>query len=436
MAPLVAIVGRPNVGKSTLFNRITRTSNALVDDRPGITRDRLFATVTIDDVPLTLIDTGGFDDAGHDPLAGKVKDQVEMALDEADAIILVVDGRQGLMPGDELLYARLRRRGKKVVVAANKVDGPELDHLVADFFKLGAGEAHPVSAAHGYGVKSLLSNILQQLPVATPSETEDPSRVKIAILGKPNVGKSSLINKIIGKERLVVSEWPGTTRDAVDVAFEWGGKPYLLIDTAGIRRKGKVTEKIEKFSVIKALRGLRRCDVAVVVLDAYEGVTDQDVRICGYAFEETKPVLIALNKWDLVKGDPGREKALEVGIDRLLHFIAYAPKIYISALTGERVTTLFRKADALFGQYDRRVQTSDVNKAIQETIEHHPPPRVGRGQLKFFYATQAQTRPPVFVVFVNRPEWVHFSYKRFIINRLKASFQLDLIPIRVIFKKK
>jgi GTP-binding protein len=436
MAPLVAIIGRPNVGKSTLFNRLTRTSNALVDDRPGITRDRIYATVTIDDVPLTLIDTGGFDDAGHDPLTVKVKDQVEMALDEADAIVLVVDGRQGLMPGDELLYDRLRRRGKKVVVAANKVDGPELDHLVTDFLKLGAGEIHPVSAAHGYGVKSLMSHLLGKLPVGTPSEEEEPSCVRIAILGKPNVGKSSLINRIVGKERLLVSELPGTTRDAVDVAFEWRGKPYLLIDTAGIRRKGKVTEKIEKFSVIKALRSLRRCDVAVVVLDASVGVTEQDVRICGYAFEETKPVLIALNKWDLVKGDPGKKRALEAEIDRLLHFIAYAPKTYLSALTGERVTSLFQKADALVGQYARRVQTSDVNKAIQETIEQHPPPRVGRGQLKFLYATQAQTRPPVFVVFVNRPEWVHFSYKRFITNRLKASFRLDLIPIKVVFKKR
>ena len=424
------------MGKSTLFNRLTRTSSALVDDRPGITRDRLYATVIMDDVPVTLIDTGGFDEAGHDPLAGKVKDQVEMALDEADAIVLVVDGRQGLMPGDELLFERLRRKGKKVVVAANKVDGPELDHLAADFFKLGAGEVHPVSAAHGYGVNSLISQIVEALPVSAPHDAEDPSRIRIAIVGKPNVGKSSLINKILGRERLLVSEMPGTTRDAVDVAFEWGGKPYLLIDTAGIRRKGKVTEKIEKFSVIKALSGLRRCDVAVVVLDAYQGVTDQDVRICGYAFEETKPMLIAVNKWDLVKEDPGRQKALEVGIDRLLHFIPYAPKIYISALTGERVTTLFRKADALFCQYTRRMQTSDVNKAIQETIEQHPPPRVGKGQLKFLYATQAQARPPVFVVFVNRPEWVHFSYKRFIINRLKASFELDLVPIRVIFKKK
>ena len=293
------------MGKSTLFNRLTRTSNALVDDRPGITRDRLYATVTMDDVPVTLIDTGGFDEAGHDPLAGKVKDQVEMALDEADAVVLVVDGRQGLMPGDELLYERLRRKGKKVVVAANKVDGQELDHLVTDFFKLGVGRGPPcVGGARLRGQVPSEPTSWRRSRSAAPLDAEDPSRVRIAILGKPNVGKSSLINKIIGKERLLVSEWPGTTRDAVDVAFEWGGKPYLLIDTAGIRRKGKVTEKIEKFSVIKALSGLRRCDVAVVVLDAYEGVTDQDVRICGYAFEETKPVLIALNKWDLVKGDP------------------------------------------------------------------------------------------------------------------------------------
>lgn len=435
MAATIVIVGRPNVGKSTLFNRLSRSKNALVDNIPGITRDRLYASIIFDGVPLTLVDTGGFEDLGQDPLLEKVKDQVQVAIKEADKVIFMVDGRQGIMPGDEELADFLRRSRKSLVLVANKIDGPELEHLTHDFHGLGMEPVYPVSAAHGYGIKSFMQEIIKNLP-ESEMENQEPDHIRVAILGRPNSGKSSLINCILGLNRLVVSELPGTTRDAVDTIFTYRSKDYLLIDTAGIRRKAKVKKKIEKYSMIKALKSLDRCHVAAILLDAAEGVSEQDARIFGYALERGRGVVLVVNKWDLIKGDSRKSKDLDDSIDRVLQFISFAPRINLSALTGQRVMKLFDKINLVYDQFSSRISTSSLNSAIQKMIEKHPPPRIGRGRLKFLYATQPRTRPPTFVLFVNRPDMVHFSYERFLINQLRAHFQLEFTPIRLKFKKR
>ncbi len=299
MNPILAIVGRPNVGKSTLFNRLTRSKRALVDNRPGITRDRLHGVITHEGFQMTLVDTGGFEDLGQDPLQKGVRAQVETAIQEADRVIFMVDGREGVLPGDEEMARLLRRTQKKVFLAANKIDGPENEHLANDFYQLGYETVYALSAAHGYGVKALLHELTQGLSPSRDT-SGNPDEIRVAVLGKPNVGKSSLINRILKTDRLVVSELPGTTRDTVDSTFSYGGRKYLLIDTAGIRRKSRVREKIDTFSMIKAIKSLDRCHVAVLLLDGAEGVSDQDARICGYAFEKGRGLVLAVNKWDLV----------------------------------------------------------------------------------------------------------------------------------------
>ena len=339
MTPIIAIVGRPNVGKSTLFNRLCRSRDALVDNRPGDTRDRLYASVSHEGVPFILVDTGGFEDLGTDPLLKEVQGQVKRAIEEADRVIFMVDGRQGVLPGDMEMAQILRMSQKKIFLAVNKIDGGEHEHLILDFYKFGMDPAYPISAAHGYGVRSFMSDLIRGL--RRPGiEEQNTDQIRVAVLGRPNVGKSSLINRILGSDRLVVSELPGTTRDSVDTRFSFGGKDYLLIDTAGIRRKAKIKEKIEKFSVIKALKSLERCHVAVILLDADEGVSEQDSRIAGFAFERGRGLVLAVNKWDLLKGEAQKRTSLENAIDRQLKFISFAPRVNISALTGERVMKL------------------------------------------------------------------------------------------------
>jgi GTP-binding protein len=318
---------------------------------------------------------------------------------------------------------------------ANKIDGPELEHLTHDFHGLGMEPIYPASAAHGYGIQALMQEVIEDLrePEITAQE---PDHIRVAVLGRPNAGKSSLINRILGLDRLLVSEIPGTTRDAVDTMFTYRGKNYLLIDTAGIRRKARVKKKIEKYSMIKSLKSLDRCHVAAILLDAAEGVSEQDARICGYALERGRGVVLVVNKWDLIKDEIQKTKELDNSIDRQLQFISFAPRINLSALTGKRVMKLFDKIDLVYDHFSQRINTSSVNSAIKKMIEKHPPPRIGRGRLKFLYATQPRTRPPTFVVFVNRPDMVHFSYERFIINQLRTHFQLEFTPIKLKFKKR
>ena len=435
MTSIVAIVGRPNVGKSTLFNRLSRSRDSIVDNHPGVTRDRLYASVYWEDSHFTVIDTGGFDDQDDSILLSHVKEQIIKAVEEADRVIFMMDGLKGLMPGDEDIADILRRFGKKIFIVVNKIDGPEHENLAHDFYRLGVDKVYPVSSAHGYGLKTLMEDLTSDLP-KQESFAEDDDRIRVAILGRPNAGKSSLINKILGFDRVLVSELPGTTRDSIDILFSWKDREYVLIDTAGIRRKSRVKEKLDKYSMIKSLKSLDRCHVAVILLDAGEGIAEQDARICGYAIDRGRGIVLAVNKWDLIKKDPDMKKALDGAIERQLNFSSFAPRINLSALTGERVKKLFKLINMVYDQSSIRVGTGEANRAIEEMIRKRPPPRTGKTQLKFFYATQISIRPPTFVVFVNKPNMVHFSYKRFMINSFREKFGLDNTVIRLIFRER
>ena len=423
------------MGKSTLFNRLSRSRDALVDDRPGVTRDRLYAAIRWGDVPLRIIDTGGLDTARNEPLLQGVNEQVLMAIQEADIILFLVDGRKGPTPGDTEIADLLRRSQKPVFVAANKIDGPEHDGLALDFYELGIGETYPLSAAHGYGLRTLMDALVADLPREDEDEGE-PNRIRVAVVGRPNAGKSSLINRILGLERLLVSDVPGTTRDAVDTPFSYQGRDYLLIDTAGLRRKSRVRERVDRFSMIKTLKGLDRCHVAVVLLDASAGVAEQDARICGYALDRGRALILAFNKWDLIKKDPEQKRLLARAVDRQLGFVSFAPSFRISALTGEKVNRLLPCVEKLWEPFCRRITTGEVNRAVADILERKPPPRTGRRAVRFFYATQTAVRPPSFVMFVNRPDLLHVSYRRFLVNQLRERFGFDQIPIRLVLRKR
>ena len=356
-------------------------------------------------------------------------------MEEADRIIFLMDGRKGLLPGDEEMAAALRQVNKKIFPVVNKIDGPEHEHIIHDFYRLGVDKVYPVSGAHGYGLKALMDDVVAGLP-KEPSYQGDGNSIRVAILGRPNAGKSSLVNRILGFERSIVSEIPGTTRDSVDTLFKRNDREYLLIDTAGIRRKSKVSEKIDKFSMIKALKSLDRCHVAVVLFDAEFGFAEQDARICGYALERDRGLILGVNKYDLIRNDSARKKALDLAIERQLNFATFAPRINLSALTGENVKKIFDKIDLVYDQFCTRIGTGEVNRLVEEMIKKRPPPMVGARRLKFFYATQIDIKPPTFVVFVNYPDAVHFSYNRFIVNQLRKQFDLTHTPIKLIIKKR
>jgi len=434
MKPIIAIVGRPNVGKSTLFNRITRTRDALVDDAPGVTRDRHYRDASWDEVEFTLVDTGGFVEPDEDAFALKIREQVLQAIEDADAVIFVLDGKGGISPYDREMAHILRTVEKPVFYTVNKIDSVEQEENLFEFYSLGVEKLYPLSAEHKYGVPDFLDALVATFPTQASPEAAD--MVKVAVAGRPNAGKSSLINRLLGEERLVVSDVPGTTRDAIDSVGRFNGKPYLLIDTTGIRRKGKVSKKIEKFSIIKALRSLDRCDVALIVIDAEEGITDQDISVAGYAHDRGCGCVFLLNKWDLVEKDNSTVKRYYERLRMEAKFLQFAPAVTISALTGQRVNRIFKLVDAVYAQYTTRINTGPLNKILERAVQRNEPSLHKGKRLKFYFATQVATKPPTFVLFVNYPEAVHFSYRRYLINKIREGAGLDITPVKVMFRQR
>jgi GTPase len=434
MKPIVAIVGRPNVGKSTLFNRITRRRDAIVDDRPGVTRDRHYGDAVWDQHEFILVDTGGFVTGDVDQFAASIRYQVEQAVVQADATVLVLDGKGGISPFDRDLVSWLRNREQPVFYTVNKIDGPALELQLFEFYALGVDTLYPISAEHGYGMTDLLDDLIKVLP-QTQSESDQES-IRIALVGRPNVGKSSLANRLVGQERLVVSDTPGTTRDAVDTICVRNGRSYRLIDTAGIRRKAKVDLKLEKFSIIKALQSLERCDVALVLLDAGLGLTEQDIKVAGYAHDRGCGAIFVVNKWDLVDKTVLTPRKFEQHLREAAKFLPFAPVVTVSALSGQRVNKILPLVDQVYAQYASRIGTGQINRIVnQATLRTEPPLHKGR-RLKFYYTTQVSDRPPTFVSFVNFPDAVHFSYQRYLINRIRIETGMDKVPLRLYFRQR
>ncbi|ACM20510.1 GTPase EngA [Geotalea daltonii FRC-32] len=433
MKPLIAIVGRPNVGKSTLFNRLVGRRKAMVDDMPGVTRDRNYADVNRFDVPFILIDTGGFEPETSDRLLQQMREQSQLAMDEADLILFVMDGRDGLTPADVEVVEMLRRVNKPVFYVVNKIDGDRQENAAGDFYSLGIEQIFTISAEHNRGVNDLMEEVIAALPNKTaPAVDEEVTR--IAVIGRPNVGKSTLVNRLLGVERVVANPTPGTTRDSIDTYFNCNKKRYLLIDTAGIRRKGKTTEKIEKYSVVDSLRSIERADVVLIVIDAEEGVTEQDTKIAGYAFEAGRGCIFVVNKWDAISKDNASMGIFVEKIRMEFKYLPFAPIVFVSAKTGQRLGKIMTEVDSVMEQFAKRISTSDLNRVFSKAVEEHHAPLYQGRRVKFYFATQVGTKPPSIVIFTNRPDGVHFSYERYIINRFRDAFGFTGTPMRLLFK--
>jgi len=432
MKPLVAIVGRPNVGKSTLFNKLIGKRIAIVEDTPGVTRDRLYGEATWLTHTFTVIDTGGIEPAREDIISTQMRRQAELAIDTADVILFLVDGREGMTSADEDVAEILRKSKKPVVLAVNKVDVQKFEENAYDFYSLGLGAPITISAGQGLGLGDLLDEVVRYFPGAGQEEETEKSVVSIAVVGKPNVGKSSLVNALLGDERVIVSDIPGTTRDAIDTPFTHGGKEYVLVDTAGIRRKRAIEdESIERYSVIRSLGAIRRADVALIVVDAEQGLSEQDVRIAGYVHEEGKASVLIVNKWDLIEKDTYTMNKFKKDLIADLAFMSYVPMLFISALTGQRVDKVMSLVKEVYAQTCTRVTTGTLNDIVSEAVTMTEPPTDKGRRLKIYYSTQVGIRPPTFIVKVNDPALMHFSYARYLENYLRKSFGLTQTPIRL-----
>ncbi len=436
MKPVVAIVGRPNVGKSRFFNYIVGQKISIVEDTPGVTRDRVYAEATWRGRTFTLIDTGGIEKEGKDEITSGMRQQANIAINIADVIIFMTDIKQGVTSDDMDIGIMLKKSKKPIVLVCNKSDNfGEPPAELYEFYNLGLGEPYPVSAANALGIGDVLDAIYEKFPEESENEIED-DRIKVAIIGKPNAGKSSLLNKILGENRSIVSNIAGTTRDAIDSEFENKHGKYVFIDTAGIRKKAKVSERIEKFSVMRTLLAIERADVAIVMIDAKDGVTDQDAKILGEAHELGKGIIIAVNKWDEIEKETGTLEKYKKDVYDKLSYASYAPIVFISAKTGLRVNNLFEMINNVASQNALRVSTAVVNEVLNEAISVVQPPSDKGKRLKIFYATQASTKPPTFVVFCNNKELFHFSYQRYLINCFRNNFGLEGTPVRLIIREK
>ena len=434
--PVVAIIGRPNVGKSTFFNYIVGSRISIVEDTPGVTRDRIYGESNWRGRSFTLIDTGGIEPEKNDVILTQMRLQANIAIDIADVIIFVTDVRQGVTSADEEIALMLKKSKKPVILVCNKADSfQKFQPDIYEFYNLGIGDPMAVSASNAQGIGDVLDKVYDNLPKEVDGD-EDDERVKVAVIGKPNVGKSSLINKILGENRNIVSDIAGTTRDAIDSYFENEHGKYTFIDTAGIRRKSKVTEKIEKYSVLRSLFAIERADVCLMLIDANEGVTEQDAKIAGEAHEAGKGIIIVVNKWDEYEKDTGTLEKYRKSIYEKLSYLSYAPVMFISAKTGQRVDKLFGMINEVARQNAKRVTTSQLNQVINEAIAIVQPPSDKGKKLKIFYGTQASTKPPTFVIFVNSKDLFHFSYERYLVNQIRKEFGLQGTPIRIIVREK
>lgn len=433
--PVVAIVGRPNVGKSTLFNRLIGERLAIVEDKPGVTRDRIYGSTEWNGVAFNVIDTGGIELQGEDMIMRSIKAQAELAIDEADGIIFVVDVKAGLTPSDQEVAEMLYRSNKPVILAVNKVDNLNRLDDIYEFYSLGFGDVIGVSGSHGTGIGDLLDAVVNKIPPGIDDEY-DEDVIKISLIGRPNVGKSSLVNAILGEERVIVSDIAGTTRDAIDTPFESEGRRYVLIDTAGIRKRGKIYEQTEKYSVMRAMKAIDRSDVVLIVLNAEEGIVEQDKHIAGFAHEAGKACVFVVNKWDLPEKDDKTLHQFERSIRDNFQFMEYAPAVFVSAKTKQRLNRILPLAEHVAEQHAMRVVTHVLNEVIMDAVATNAPPTDKGRRLRINYATQVGVKPPTFVLFVNEPELMHFSYERYIENRLRAAFQFEGTPIRIFTRKK
>ncbi len=434
--PIVAIVGRPNVGKSTLFNALAGEQISIVQDNPGVTRDRIYADATWLSHAFTMVDTGGIEPDSKDAMLRHMREQAEIAIASADVIVFVTDVREGLVDADGKVADMLRRSGKPIVLCVNKVDSfRKYEADVYEFYNLGIGDPFPVSASSRLGFGELLDEVVKHFPEGSGTEEED-TRPKIAIVGKPNVGKSSIVNRLLGENRVIVSDIAGTTRDAIDTAVRFNGKEYVFIDTAGLRRKAKITEEIERYSVIRTVAAVERCDVAVVVIDATEGVTEQDAKIAGIAHERGKGIIIAVNKWDAIEKDDKTIYEHRDRIREILSFIPYAEIVFISALSGQRLPKLFEEIEKVIENQNKRIGTGVLNEIMMEaTVLQQPPSDKGR-RLKLFYITQVAVKPPTFVIFVNDKELMHFSYTRYIENKIREAFGFEGTSLKFLIRER
>lgn len=434
--PIVALIGRPNVGKSSLFNRLAGSKKAIVDPTPGVTRDRHYERIQFEDRAILLVDTGGIELAEARSMAALIRRQSELAMEEADILLFLMDGQEGLTREDHDIVRMIRQCGKPCFFLVNKVDSEEREQeMLPQFFELGVETLYPVSAAHGYGLRTFLDEFAASLP----DEAEDnlpEDTVRIAIIGRPNVGKSSLVNRLTGEERMVVSDVPGTTRDAVDTFCERGERRYLLIDTAGIRRRGRVSDKVEKYSVVQTLAAIERCDIALVLLDVSEGITEQDTKVIGYALERDRGCIVLLNKWDLLRDDVKRQKLFREEVEMATRFVSFAPTLEISALTGRGVGKILPQVDAIFAQYAKAFTTNKLNRTLRKAVDAHSPPLYKGKKVKFFYITQLGSKPPSFIIFTNRVEGVLPPYQRYLANRFREELGMDSSPMKLVFRER
>ncbi|PVY94573.1 GTP-binding protein [Ezakiella coagulans] len=432
---IVTLVGRPNVGKSTLFNRITNNRSSITEDTPGVTRDRLYARAEWLGKPFLLVDTGGLDPQSDDDFMPEIIEQAEVAIESSVAVIFIVDGVSGLTSTDKTILSMLRRMNSNIVLAINKFDSKESQDNFYDFYELGINEMVQISAEHGTGVGDLLDEVFKFFPQDEEIE-ENPDEIKVALIGKPNVGKSSLLNNILGEKRAIVTNIPGTTRDSIDTFVEIGGRDFRLIDTAGLRKKSKITEAVERFSAIRTLSAIDESDICVLVIDAVEGPTEQDTKVMGYAFENRKGVVIAINKWDLVEKDSFTQRDYVKEIRNKIQYVPFAPIVFISAKTGQRVDTLIDTVVKVYDNYNKRIPTGVLNKIVSDAILLNVTPQDKGRRLKIYYGSQVSAAPPVVIFYVNDTKLTHFSYTRYLENSIRKNYDFEGVPISIVYKNR